>query len=78
MVSKQIMENTLFNLLLICTLCVMGCTACEKEKRASAEIGALPKQTLDKVTNDLNKASALAAAQLKGIENENALENKDK
>lgn len=72
------MENAVFKLLLICTLCVMGCTACEKEKRVSAEIGALPKQTLDKVTDDLNKASALTSAQLKAIENENALENKDK
>lgn len=68
----------MFKLLLIYTLCVMGCTACEKEKRASAEIGALPKQTLDKVTDDLNKASALTSAELKTIENENTFESKDK
>ena len=45
-------------------------TACEKQKQASAEVGAIPKQIIDKATNDINNAAALAAEQLKATEGE--------
>ena len=43
-------------------------TACEQQKQASAEVGAVPKQILDKATNDVNAAQALAAENAKAIE----------
>ena len=58
----------MFKLLLVCALCVMTFTACEKQKQASAEVGAVPKQIIDKATTDINKAEALAADQLKAAE----------
>jgi len=60
----------LFKLLLLCALCVTTLTACEKQKQASAEVGAIPKQIIDKATNDINNAAALAAEQLKATEGE--------
>ncbi len=59
-------------LLLVCAICIMTFTACEKQKQASAEVGAIPKQIIDKATNDINNATALAAEQLKVAESENA------
>ena len=44
-------------------------TACEQQKQASAEVGAIPKQILNKATNDINAAQALAAEKQKEIEN---------
>lgn len=57
-------------LLLVCAICIMTFTACEKQKKASAEVGAIPKQIIDKATNDINNATALAAEQLKATESE--------
>ena len=59
-------------LLLLCALCVTTLTACEKQKQASAEVGGIPKQILDKATNDINKASELEAERLKATEAESA------
>ncbi len=53
---------------LFCALCLLSLSACEKQKQASAEVGAVPKQTLDKVTSDINAASALAEERLKAVE----------
>jgi hypothetical protein len=50
----------------------MTFTACEKQKQASAEVGAVPKQIIDKATTDINKAEALAAEQLKAAESADA------
>jgi uncharacterized lipoprotein YajG len=47
-------------------------TACEQQKQASAEVGAIPKQILDKATNDINAAAAVAAEQAKAAENVDA------
>lgn len=44
-------------------------SACEQQKQASAEVGAIPKQILDKATNDINAAQALAAEKQKDVEN---------
>lgn len=50
----------------------MTLTACEKEKQASAEVGTIPKQIIDKATNDINNATALAAEKLKAVESEDS------
>ncbi len=55
--------------LLICTLCAVTLSACEQQKQASAEVGAIPKTIIDKATNDINAAEALAAEQQKALEN---------
>ena len=65
----------MFKLLLVCAICAMTFTACEKQKQASAEVGAIPKQIVDKATNDINNAAALAAEQLKAAESEAAPED---
>ena len=44
-------------------------SACEQQKQASTEVGAVPKQILDKATNDINNAAAVAAEQAKAAEN---------
>ena len=44
-------------------------TACDKQKQASAEVGAIPKQIVDKATNDINNAEALIAEKMKAAEN---------
>ena len=59
-------------LLLICALCAATLSACEKQKQASAEVGAMPKQMMDKTTNDLNKAQALETEQRKALDNVDA------
>ena len=33
-------------------------SACEQQKQASAEVGAIPKTNIDKATNDINAAEA--------------------
>ncbi len=63
------MINTMFKLLLVCALCAVTLTACEKQKQASAEVGTIPKTIMDKTTNDLNNAQALEAEQRKALEN---------
>jgi hypothetical protein len=47
-------------------------SACERQKQASAEVGAIPKTIIDKATNDINNAAALAAEKQKEIENVDA------
>ncbi len=54
--------------LLICALCAATLTACEQQKQASAEVGAIPKTIIDKATDDINAAEALAAEQAKTLE----------
>ena len=44
-------------------------SACEQQKQASTEVGAIPKTIMDKATNDLNNAQALEAEQRKALEN---------
>ena len=51
---------------LLTALCL---SACEKQEQASAEVGAVPKQMLDKATADINKAQAIADENMKAMEN---------
>ena len=62
----------MIKLLLVCALCTVTLSACEKQKQASAEVGAVPKTIMDKATNDLNNAQALEAEQRKALENVDA------
>lgn len=54
---------------LICALCAVTLTACEQQKQASAEVGAIPKTIIDKATSDINAAQALAAEKMQALEN---------
>lgn len=58
--------------LLICALCAVALSACEQQKQASAEVGAIPKTILDKATSDINAAEALAAEKMQALENVDA------
>lgn len=51
---------------------MIALSACEKQKEASAAVGAVPKQIIDKVTNDVNNAAAITDQQMKAIESETA------
>ena len=62
----------MFKLLAICALCAVTLSACEQQKQASAEVGAIPKTILDKAKNDINAAEALAAEKQKKLENVDA------
>ena len=66
------MFKTMFKLLLVCALCAVTLSACEKQNQASAEVGAMPKQMMNKTTNDLNNAQVLEAEQRKALENVDA------
>ncbi len=66
------MFKTLVKLLLVCAMFALTLTACEQEKKASAEVGAIPKTIIDKATNDLNNAQALTAEKAKATENVDA------
>ena len=55
--------------LLICAIFALTLTACEQQKQASAEVGAIPKTIIDKATNDIKAAEALAAENAKALEN---------
>ena len=59
----------MLKLLLFCAFCAFTLSACEKQKKASAEVGAIPKQMMDNATNDLNNAQALEAEKRKALEN---------
>ena len=61
-------ENTLVKFWLFCALCLLSFSACEKQKQASAEVGAVPKQMIDKTTSDINAAAASNEARLKEVE----------
>jgi hypothetical protein len=56
----------------ICAILTFNLSACEQQKQASAEAGAVPKTIMDKAKNDLNNAEALAAEQRKSLENVDA------
>ena len=62
------MLKTLFKLFLVSALCAVTLTACEQQKQASAEVGAVPRTIMNKATNDLNNAQALEAEQRKALE----------
>ncbi len=62
----------MLKLLLVCALCAVTLSACEKQKQASADVGAIPKTIMDKTANDLNNAQALEAEQRKALENVDA------
>ena len=68
----------MFKLLLICTVLAVTLTACDKQKQASAEVGAIPKQIIDKATNDINNATELAAEKMKAAENLDSQESVQK
>ena len=55
--------------LLIYAICALTLTACEQQKQASVEVGAIPKTIIDKATNDIKAAEALAAENQKTLEN---------
>ena len=52
----------------IWAICAFTLTACEQQKQASAEVGAIPKTIIDKATNDINAAEALASEKMQAIE----------
>jgi hypothetical protein len=58
----------LFKLLLICALGLMTLNACERQKQASSEVGAIPKQIIEKATNDINAATNISAQRLEAVE----------
>lgn len=62
----------MLKLLLFCAFCAFTLSACEKQKQASAEVVAVPKQIMNKATNDLNNALALEAENRKALENVDA------
>jgi outer membrane lipoprotein-sorting protein len=62
----------MFKLFAICAVFVVTLSACEQQKQASAEVGAIPKTIIDKATNDLNNAQTLEAEQRKALENVDA------
>ena len=64
--------------LLICAICAFTLPACEQQKQASTEVGAVPKQILDKATNDIKAAEALAAENQKALENLEVPANQEK
>ena len=68
----------MLKLLLVFALCALTLTACEKQKQASAEVGATPKTIIDKTNNDLNNAQTLEAEQRKALENVDAPADADK
>lgn len=64
----------MFKSLLLCIVCAIVLTACEKEEKVPPTIGTVPKEIIDKATNDLNNATAIAADKLKAAETEEASE----
>ena len=68
----------MLRLLLVFALCATALTACEQQKKASAEVGAIPKTIMDKTNKDLNKAQTLEAEQRKALENVDAPADADK
>jgi hypothetical protein len=58
----------MFKLFAICTALVITLCACEQQKQDSSEVGAIPKTIVDKATNEINAAEALAAEQAKTLE----------
>lgn len=46
-----------------------------KNKKVSVDVGAIPKQTTDKVTDNINNAQAFSTENMIKAENENRQEN---
>ena len=67
----------MFKLLLLSAV-FLALTACEKEKQDPTTIGIVPKQIIDKTTNDINQATTIAADKLKAAENEAEPEDVEK
>jgi hypothetical protein len=59
-------------------LLTLSLSACEQQQQASREVGAKPKEIIDKVTNDLNAAQELANEKMKDAENEVAPADSEK
>jgi|GEM_PF-1945902 len=74
MVRMSNRENKLLKSGLFCALLLLALSACEQQKQASAEIGAKPKQVLDKAAGEINAASAAADERLKAVESLDALD----
>ena len=51
---------------------LMLLTACEQQKQASRDVGAVPKEIIDKATNDINAAQELTNEKMKDAENEDS------
>jgi hypothetical protein len=54
-----------------------GLMACEEQKQTARNLGAMPKQTLDKTRTDLDKAAAEAGERLKRAEEADSPGKKD-
>ena len=54
--------------LLICAICTFLLVACEQQKQASAEVGAIPKAIIDNATNDIKAAEVLVEQNQKALE----------
>lgn len=54
---------------LIFAFTLLNLTACEQQKQASKEMGAIPKEILDKAKTDIQSAESLAAQNLQAMEN---------
>jgi outer membrane lipoprotein-sorting protein len=59
----------MIKLLLVGALFALTLSACEQQKQASAEVGAIPKEILDKAKSEINAAEAAAVKQAKALEN---------
>ena len=59
----------MYKYLIIYAICSFTLAACEQQKQASAKVGAIPKTIIDKATNDIKAAQALAAENAKAPEN---------
>ena len=59
-------------------MCALSIIGCKKERQASAEVGAKPKQIIDKVTTYINNATVIANENLKAAEDASAPERTDK
>ncbi len=59
----------MYKYLIIYAVGAFTLAACEQQKQASAEVGAIPKTIIDKTVNDIKAAQVLAAEQTKTIAN---------
>lgn len=64
----------MIKLLAVCAMCLLSIIGCEKERQVSAEVGAKPKQIIDKVTSDISNVEAKAAENLKAADEASAPE----
>lgn len=56
------------NLLFYAALCIFSLTGCEKEQPEATTMGSVPKEIIGKATNDIDKATEIAAERLKTAE----------